>query len=210
MHVNIIGQFFAAHFDLTKRFMNTADYVVLPAIAQMVAASLHIIWCYLFVNRLFVGDLTGLAIADTITYFIMYMLVTVFSCCVPAETEEISVLDRSIVENWSDFLKFAFTKTACYLTQVWAWAALVVCAGGFGIENQAAMYIILTLITLSFAISVGIRHATYGLVRDTLKEGNVPLAKEYAYIAFSVGLSLMLSLSGTLFILKSEVVDLFT
>lgn len=96
------------------------------------------------------------------------------------------------------------------MAQAWAWAALIVLSGTFGIENQAAMFIVLTIVSLSFSISVGYRHAAYELVRDTLNEGNVPLAKDYTYLAFSLGFPAALTLAGILIVFKSQIVDLFS
>lgn len=41
--VGLIGYFFAAQFDLTRRFMNAIDQSFLPIFAQLLASAFHIV-----------------------------------------------------------------------------------------------------------------------------------------------------------------------
>ena len=117
------------------------DIYFLPIISQLGAASIHYLWCYLCVRKTFGEELTAIAIADTTTYFLMFLLTSLSTLCAPADTKV--GLDWTIVEGWGQFVKEALPKASIFWSQALAWALLIVFAGTLGVEDQAAMFILL-------------------------------------------------------------------
>lgn len=94
----VIGYFFAAHFDMTRRFMNATDQYFLPVFAQLLASAFHIVLVHLFVGKIsLMNEMTGLAIADSITYFLMFFAIQLSSWF--TSVSPTASLDKSLLQG---------------------------------------------------------------------------------------------------------------
>ena len=62
-------------FDLKKRFLNCMQISWIPMLAMIGGTALHLLWCYLFVVKLD-ASVEGLAVATSLTYLLMFLMVT--------------------------------------------------------------------------------------------------------------------------------------
>ena len=78
--LNLPGAYFLGMFDLTRRFLNCFKTTWVPMLCQVMIIALHLFWCHLFVNRL-EWDLKGLAMAQNLTSFTMFLSATIIANC---------------------------------------------------------------------------------------------------------------------------------
>lgn len=76
--IGLFGHFFAAQFDLTRRYVYAMKVQVMPNLFQLGAAALHILWCRLFVRQ-FEPELRGLAAADVVTYMLQFFMLSIYA-----------------------------------------------------------------------------------------------------------------------------------
>lgn len=166
---------------------------------------------YLFVDKVsLVSQMTGFAIADSMTFLLMFIAIQLSSCIAPNSNSARVMPDRSIFNDWGPFLNTAVPEVANLQTQYFGWALMIFLAGATKVEDQATMIIVLTIVSLSFAFSAGFRWATFTLVRKHLKAGNISQARWYAYLTFMLGLVTIIMVSTVIFTVKDAVATIFT
>ena len=65
----IPGFFFLSQFDALRGYLNTMNKSSVIMISTIIAALLHLLWCFIFIRVLDLG-VRGASIATTITYFL--------------------------------------------------------------------------------------------------------------------------------------------
>ena len=65
----IPGFFFLSQFDALRGYLNTMNKSSIIMFSTIIAAILHILWCFIFIRFLDLG-VRGASIATTITYFL--------------------------------------------------------------------------------------------------------------------------------------------
>jgi len=87
---------------------------------------------------------------------------------------------------------------------------LVFFAGIIGVEEQAAMVIILQLVNQTFMINYGMQESATILIRKRLEVANVPLAKRYAAVITCLTLLVAFISSAVLYNYQDELIGMFT
>ena len=89
---------------MKKRFLNCMNITWVPMLAQVVAALLHVLWCYIFAEY-FELQVFGLGVATFITDLILVITIELFSLTVPIIKELQVSLDYSALKNWWEYIK---------------------------------------------------------------------------------------------------------
>ena len=108
-------------FDLTRRFLNCFKTTWVPMLCQVIIIALHLFWCHLFVHRL-QWDLRGLAFAQNLTSFTMFLSSTIIVNCDSATKHALVWLDQAVLwTGWKDYFAMGVPITAITLAEHWAW-----------------------------------------------------------------------------------------
>ena len=100
----LFGLYLRTMFDMKKRFLNCMNITWVPMLAQVVAALLHVLWCYIFAEY-FELQVFGLGVATFITDLILVITIELFSLTVPIIKELQVSLDYSALKNWWEYIK---------------------------------------------------------------------------------------------------------
>ena len=125
--------YFYSMFDLTKRFLNCMNVAWVPMTATVIATILHPFWCYLFVIILGM-DITGIAIAYTITQSTLIIFVTVYAACVPEIADAIHLPDADALKEWRSYLRLGIPVMIMLWAEDSGFHALTLLSGLIGVN----------------------------------------------------------------------------
>ena len=134
-------------------------------LAQMGGTLLHILWCYLLVNKFQMG-VTGLGLATAITQVGIFTMVTVYAHCLPSIKESLFCFERSVFKGWCEYFKLGVPATVMLCAEWWAFEILIFLAGILGILEQATMIIIFQVLTQAYMINLGVQEASTALIES--------------------------------------------
>ena len=175
-------------FDLTRRFLNCFKTTWVPMFCQVIIIALHLFWCHLFVHR-FQWDLRGLALAQNLTSFTMFLSSTIIVNCESATKHALVWLDQAVLwTGWKDYFAMGVPITAITLAEHWAWQLLVIMSGILGVSQQAIMNITLQVSYILYAKNSGSTMAATVLVAHQIGANKVSMAKRYAKLIFLQGI----------------------
>ena len=123
-------------------------------IISIITTCLHILWCYLCVYYLAWG-LVGAAIATSFTYFLQFVIMTVY--CMSAKSLRTSFFfpTKETFEEIGDYLKEAIPSTCMLIFDWWSFELLAVLAGYISVVATGAHIIILNVYYLFVMFCLG-------------------------------------------------------
>lgn len=137
------------HFDLYKRWLSCMRITFVPMVAMFVASLLHIPFCLLFIN-IFDMDIRGLAMALSVTDFILLSTVMVYGNCSEKVRPALSMPDRETFSGWGEYLSIALPAAGMICAEWWSFELLTVIAGLLGVTAQASQVILFSVSALIF------------------------------------------------------------
>jgi len=120
-----------------------------PMVAMFVASLLHIPLCFLFID-VFDMDIRGLAMAHSVTDFILLSAVMIYGNCSDKIKPALSLPDRETFHGWGEYLSIALPAAGMICAEWWAFEVLTVIAGLLGVAEQASQVILFSVSALIF------------------------------------------------------------
>lgn len=125
-------------------------------IAMIVATTMHLPLCYLFVKGLDMGVL-GLACASSVKDSLCLIVVMIYGNCSDQIRRSLQpICQRESLEGWCQYLKISLPSTAMICAEWWAFEILTVIAGTIGVPEQAAQVMITSIGAVLFMVPLGI------------------------------------------------------
>lgn len=172
----IPAMYFLGLFDLKRRFLTCLQYSQAPMVAQIISSMVHIVLCIFCVVKWDMG-VAGLGLATMVTYFLMFVITTVYAHCIKDIREAIQWPNRKTFTGWGDYMAIAAPATIMLLAEGWAFNILGVLAGLISVTDQAANTILLMLLSVMFMVPMGIQSAACAIIGEMIGANRVPVAK---------------------------------
>lgn len=115
---------------------------------------LHLGWCYLFVAYLKM-DIVGASIATSITYFLQFVMITVYCSKVKELKKSFFLPTKETFRDLGEYLNLAIPSTLMLVFDWWSFEILAILAGYISVEVTGAHIIILNVYYLFVMCCLG-------------------------------------------------------
>eukprot|EP00397_Hematodinium_sp_SG-2012_P014169 GEMP01014400.1.p1 GENE.GEMP01014400.1~~GEMP01014400.1.p1 ORF type:complete len:487 (+),score=60.53 GEMP01014400.1:150-1610(+) len=194
--VSLIGLWFFFQWNALQRFLLSRGDNRFVTVVQVTVSTLHITWCYLYVNIWGLGN-AGLGLANSTTWIIQSVILELYVRC---RHKALGVEDARWMnlhfgrEAWSGLLSYlAVAAPSGFL--LWAewtyWELLSIIAGLFGDAQLAAHVIAFNIMSLMFMLPYGLSATTSYFFGNAIGQGNASLARRYMRVSLSVSLVIL-------------------
>ena len=205
---NLFSVYLLGMYDMVKRYLNCHKQTWIPMIAQVIATTLHIVWCYLFVLRL-EWDLLGLGLASTMTCFVLLTTTLLYLDCVPEIRNALSWPDATIWIKWLEYFGLGIPAALIVLAFISSRILLLFLSGVLGVLEQDNMMIIWQIWSVVVMMSLGLQEAAAVLVGNEIGDNNAPKAYQAAKVVLLLGLGMVLVVAGLVYLHREKLVHLF-
>ena len=136
--------------DCQRRFLNSLGKNSVPLISQMVAIAFHLLWSYLFVNKLGYG-IEGTGIAGTLTNSTALLMNYGYTLYLsPDISEAVFLPDRRCFYGIGEYMKIGIPSAVMICLDGWAWHLMSFTSGYFGVNDQAAMIVVMNIVIMCY------------------------------------------------------------
>lgn len=109
-------------------------------------------------------DVKGLGLATALTNLLIFLFVTVYAHCLPEIKEALFWPNAQTFSGWGEYLRFGVPAAVMICAEWWAFDILVILSGWIGVEQQAAIIVQFTIITIPYMVNLGIQEASATLI----------------------------------------------
>ena len=141
LYYKIPSMLIYGQFDLYKRWLACMRITFVPMIAMIVAVTLHLPFCFLFVNY-FDMSIEGLVLADLLKNSGLLLTVTIYGSCSAQVRPAVSLPDLESFRGWGEYLNISLPSTIMICAEWWFFEVLVIMAGSLGLVEQAAWVVV--------------------------------------------------------------------
>lgn len=200
--------FFYGHYDLLKRWLASMRITLAPMVVMVLAVSLYVPLCLLFVKHFEMGIL-GLAVAQSVDFCLILLFLTAYCRCSALTREIIRLPDRESFAGWAEYLKISLPSTVMICSELWGFQVLTVIAGTMGVAEQASQAMITTIGAVIFMAPLGIQEATTGVIGNCIGANNVPLAKRFFRMILAIDIFVTVLMSASVLFGRFQLIALF-
>ncbi len=124
-------------------------------IIQLISATLHVLWCYIFVSCLEL-QLIGVAISNTLTALINLIAMTLYVTLFLPELKEGWFLpNKEAFVNLFEYLKVSVPTMLMMCFEWWSFEVQTYFASLISVDSTAAQVIILNSLYVIFCVTMG-------------------------------------------------------
>lgn len=206
----IPATWFFGQFDCSMRFLGAQYINKIPIYTQLFSTSLHVLWCYIFVQRMNLGEL-GVALAINITYF-LNMAIT--DALLRYKTERFGDMifwyDESSFTNLGPYVTLAFQGMLLSIAEFSIFDVLNVVAGTISVQAAAAQSISTQMGDLVYMFAIGFSYASSAFTGNYIGQNQIGMAKKFSKFIVAYGFVFILLLSSAIYIKRDFVSSIFT
>lgn len=174
----LFGLYVQAQFDLLRKFMIILGQPLIPMLIQGLTLPLHILFCYLFVNKAGYG-IFGVALATNLTFFINFLFVFIAVSYLKVTRQCLTGVQKSTTQKVLPYLVLGIPTAAMTCMDIWAFSVLTLIAHFLGPDENAGQVILLNVLSILYSIPMGFASASCALVGKNIGKGKVAKAKIY-------------------------------
>lgn len=178
-------------------------------VAQAIAVVLHIFLCFMCTSKWELG-IRGLGIATMLSYFSMFVFVTIYSHCIPSIQKALFWPTKDTFTGWGPYLSIGLPAMVMLMAECWAYQVMGVFAGLISIVDQATNTIIATMVGALFMVPVGIASAATAIIGANIGANQVKTAWANFRVMSVVTMGFMLIIGAIFFFARGPLVRLFT
>lgn len=168
---------------------------------QIIFLPLHALWCYIFVFQLNLG-FHGTTIAFNLTNFLSFTSIILFTKVYQnLELQQLIIpFNSGIFKDMTGYIRLAIYGLLLSCFEEWCNQAITIFSGLIGVNQQAALAIVFSIMILMFYVPQSFGFAISALVGGAVGSGNVLKAKRivsitlcmsFVTIAFIIALTTM-------------------
>ena len=94
--------------------------------------------------------------ASATTNGIIYLIVLIYTSCLPEIKEAVSLPTKSVFSNIGQYLVLGVPTAAMMCLEWWAYEVMTLMAGYIGVNEQAAQIVLMNIVALLYMVSLGI------------------------------------------------------
>ena len=174
-----------ALFDGSKKLLNALFLNHIPVYVQIVTISLHVLWCWLFIDHLKWG-IWGLILATNTTY-ILNLVLTEVVIRRRADMKDLMVpFTYNCYAKLGSYLREALPAMFLCCFEWWVWEILAIFTGLLGVDYLAADVIFSKVTGFIFMLPLAIGFSASSMIGNSLGAGKIELAKRYADAALAL------------------------
>ena len=151
----IPGMFSIGQFDLLKRWLACQRMTFAPMVVMLICCVLHVPLALLLVHTLEM-DILGLAVASSISYFLMVASLTLYCTCSEQVSQVLQPIDREAFQGWGAQLKASLPIVVIVTAIFWSSNIMLFMAGNMGVNSIAAMSVPNTFQNILVMVSMGV------------------------------------------------------
>ncbi|CDW91386.1 transparent testa 12 protein [Stylonychia lemnae] len=205
----IPAMIFQSQFDATRQFLNAMHKTRVVMIVNIVTCCLHFLWCYLLV--MVAGlDISGAALATTITYFLNFIIVTIYCANCSDLKESFFFPDRETFKDLGEYLKIGIPSASMLCLEWWSLEVLALVAGYINVITTASFVIIANTYTILSMFAFGASISASVCVGQAAGEGDHFKAIQYSKLIVSMTFIMVIILSIFLLQAKTVIARVFT
>lgn len=114
---------------------------LIPMLILAVTSVMHIGLCYFFIYEMDM-DIAGLGLASICTSGLQFLLLLIYSMCVPKISEAIMFFNADCFRDLGSYLRMALPSTVMLCAEWWCFELIIIMAGWLGVVELAAQVII--------------------------------------------------------------------
>eukprot|EP00933_Yihiella_yeosuensis_P003147 TRINITY_DN10560_c2_g1_i3.p1 TRINITY_DN10560_c2_g1~~TRINITY_DN10560_c2_g1_i3.p1 ORF type:complete len:515 (+),score=82.29 TRINITY_DN10560_c2_g1_i3:74-1546(+) len=174
-----------------RRFLSNVQYPNAGVVVALICAILHVLWCYIFVAQLGMGN-QGLGLANGITWTLRLVLLSGCLCWyapdIKVPSKRLLLLGPEDFTGLWQYFRIAFPALLQTCSEWWFWEIIALFIGYLGSNSLAAHVTTQNIFVLLFMIPVGVSQAAATLTGNALGAGQPRIAKQTAFycLAFMV------------------------
>ena len=185
------------------------DLTQIPLICQLIGISIHISLSFLFVWQLDLG-IAGTGYASSISNLSVYLSLLVYTSMVSEISEAVQLPNARTFQGIYEYLSLGIPSAMMLCLEWWAFEAMAVMSGYVGVNEQAAMIILLNIVGLMFFLSLGLQQAASSNIGHEIGRQNIEKAKLYMSITNKVALLFIGSAVISFYIFHNSIIRVFT
>lgn len=124
-------------FDTTRNFLYSLGRSTVVMWIQLMCTVLHYLWCYLFVNK-FQLDIKGTALATTLTYFLNFIVTTLYVSTIKELRPAWFLPNRNSFRGLCEYLKLGIPTVTIMLVDWSSFEIMTLIAGYISMTAQGA------------------------------------------------------------------------
>ncbi|CDW80600.1 na+-driven multidrug efflux pump [Stylonychia lemnae] len=196
-------------FDVIRKYMIAQRQNTIPVYIQFFTMILHFGWCHLFIS-VYEWSVFGAALATNITYLLNLIIID----HVLAKSQKFQFtrapLDRSIFQEWSEYLRIGIPGAFMLCFEWWAFEFLAIFSGYISVASLAAEIVIINIVSFIFMMPLGISYAASSLTGYYVGQGNIKRAKRFAFVIMLLNIILTIFVLALIVIFNEQISRLFT
>ncbi|CDW78835.1 transparent testa 12 protein [Stylonychia lemnae] len=205
----IPAMIFQSQFDATRQFLNAMHKTKVVMIVNILTSCLHFLWCYLLV--MVAGlDISGAALATTITYFSNFIIVTIYCANSPDLKDSFFFPDRETFKDLGDYLRIGIPSASMLCLEWWSLEVLALVAGYINVITTASFVIIVNTFCAMGMFAFGAGIAASVCVGKAVGEGDHHKAMQYSKLIVMMTFVMVIILSIFLLQARTIIAMVFT
>lgn len=134
----------------------------------------------------------GAGVGTGLSNALIFILMNLYALCQESVSEAITCPNAETFKDLRGYLEFGIPSTLMLWAEWWAFELIVLMGGWLGVEQQAALVILLTLADFFFQIPFGLQTAISAVVGQEIGRHNVKMAKKYNRVAIQISFTIVL------------------
>ncbi|KAM3126820.1 hypothetical protein pb186bvf_021074 [Paramecium bursaria] len=193
----------------TKGFLNGLNVYNLSLITQCTSASLHILWCYIFIYYFDLG-LLGVILARTATETINLSMIWLLIAYTKVCKQALSCCTKESLRGWFEFLKVAIPIGLLLWLEWLSYEMYSFQASLLPVQMMAANIVMNNFSSFYFQFAYGVSIASTTFIGNSMGGGDFYSARKFSKSSVTITLIFVVISQGLLYSLRKAFAGVFT